>query len=71
VELAREIRDQIDPSLELEFDERHGADAEHTHSEVSKAGEVFEYDPSRTIREGVGEFVEWYRENREWYEPFV
>jgi UDP-glucose 4-epimerase len=26
---------------------------------------------SHTIREGVEAFVEWYRNNREWYEPLV
>jgi UDP-glucose 4-epimerase len=69
--LATEIRDQIDPSLELTYDERHAADAEHTHADVSKARALLEYEPSRTIRDGVGEFIAWYRANRAWYEPLV
>jgi UDP-glucose 4-epimerase len=69
--LAEEIRDQLAPELEIEFAERHDADAEHTHSDSSKAAELLDYEPSRTIREGVTEFVEWYRANREWYEPLV
>ncbi|MFU1780576.1 SDR family oxidoreductase [Haloarcula japonica] len=69
--LAEEIRDQLAPDLEIEFAERHDADAEHTHSDSSKASELLGYEPSRTIREGVAEFVEWYRANREWYEPLV
>ncbi|MCQ4333846.1 SDR family oxidoreductase [Natronomonas sp. F2-12] len=69
--LAEEIRDQLAPELELEFAERHDADAEHTHADSSKARELLGYEPTRTIREGVAEFVEWYRENREWYEPLV
>jgi|GEM_PF-2597661 UDP-glucose 4-epimerase len=28
-------------------------------------------EPTHTIREGVEEFVEWYHENRDWYEPLV
>jgi NDP-sugar pyrophosphorylase family protein len=36
------------------------ADAKHTHASVKKAGEVIGYEPSRTITEGVGEFIEWY-----------
>jgi UDP-glucose 4-epimerase len=59
------------PELEIEFAERHNADAEHTHAESSKASELLGYEPSRTIREGVEEFVDWYRANREWYEPLV
>ena len=47
------------------------ADAEHTHASVAKAGETIGYEPSRTITEGVGEFIEWYEANREWYEPLV
>ena len=69
--LAKEIRDQLAPSLEIEFAERHDADAEHTHADSSKAAELLDYEPNRTIREGVAEFVEWYRANREWYEPLV
>jgi len=29
------------------------------------------YEPSRDIREGVSEFIEWYDQNREWYEQLV
>jgi UDP-glucose 4-epimerase len=29
------------------------------------------YEPTHTIREGVGAFIKWYRANREWYEPLV
>jgi UDP-glucose 4-epimerase len=71
VELAREIRDQIDPSLGLTFDDRHEADAEHTHADTTKANELLDYESSHTIREGVAKFVEWYEQNRDWYEPLV
>jgi UDP-glucose 4-epimerase len=60
--LTKEIRDQIAP--ELEFAERHDTDAEHTH-DSSKAREMSCYEPTRTIREGVEEFIDWYRANRE------
>jgi len=69
--LAEEIRDQLAPDLNIEFAARHDADAEHTHADISKAGELLGYESSRTIREGVREFVEWYRANRDWYEPLV
>jgi UDP-glucose 4-epimerase len=70
-DLAAVIRDEIDPDLEFEFDERHAADAEHTHADVSKAGELLGYEPTHDIREGVRAFVDWYRANRDWYEPLV
>ena len=48
--------------------DRHSA--EHTHADTAKINELHGYEPTHTIREGVGTFVEWYR-NREWYEPLA
>jgi len=69
--LAREVRDQIAPDLEIEFTDRHDADTEHTHADTTKAAELLDYDPTHTIREGLDAFIEWYRVNRDWYEPLV
>ncbi|QLD86829.1 GDP-mannose 4,6-dehydratase [Natronomonas halophila] len=69
--LAKEIRDQLAPELEIEYAERYDADAEHTLADTSKAEQLLDYDPDHTIREGVEKFIEWYRQNREWYEPLV
>lgn len=69
--LAETVRDEIDPNLEIEFADRHESDAEHTHANISKANELIGYEPSRDIREGVKEFIKWYKENRDWYEPLV
>jgi dTDP-D-glucose 4,6-dehydratase len=70
-ELAEAVRDQVAPELAIEYESAREADADHTHASVGKAGELIGYEPSRTITEGVGEFIEWYRENREWYGPLV
>jgi len=69
--LAEEIRDQLAPELDLVYEARHDADSEHTHADTELAGELLDYEASHTIREGVGEFIDWYRENRAWYEPLV
>ena len=69
--LAAEIRDQLAPRLDIEYAERYDADADHTHADTTKAEDLLEYDPEHTIREGVSEFIGWYRENRGWYEPLV
>ncbi len=69
--LAEEVRDQLAPDLEIEFAERHDADAEHTHADTSRAEELLGYEPTYTIREGVEAFIEWYQANRDWYEPLV
>jgi UDP-glucose 4-epimerase len=69
--LAEVVRDEIGPTLEIEFTEARDGDAEHTHADISKANQLIGYEPSRDIREGVGDFIEWYEQNREWYEPLV
>jgi UDP-glucose 4-epimerase len=70
-QLATEVRDQLAPDTELEYDERFAADAEHTHASIDKANELIGYEATTTIREGVSKFVDWYGANREWYEPLV
>lgn len=71
VDLATDIRDQITPELDVEYADRFAADADHTHSDTSKAAELLGYEPSYSISEGVSKFVDWYRENRDWYDPLV
>lgn len=70
-DLARVIRDAIDPSLHLEYAEARAGDAEHTHADVSKAAELIGYEPSISIREGAQQFVDWYMDNTDWYDPLV
>ncbi len=70
-ELAETVRDQLAPELAIKYESAREADAEHTHASVAKARELIGYEPSRTIAEGVGEFIEWYEANRVWYEPLV
>jgi UDP-glucose 4-epimerase len=69
--LAETIRDEIDPSLSITYDDRQAGDAEHTHADISKAETTIGYEPTRSIREGVQEFINWYDQNRDWYEPLV
>jgi UDP-glucose 4-epimerase len=70
-ELADIVREAIDPTLSLSFDDRHHADAEHTHADVSRARQQLDYDPSYTIEEGLSAFIDWYQRHDDWYEPLV
>ncbi|QSG11352.1 Nucleoside-diphosphate-sugar epimerase [Halapricum desulfuricans] len=70
-QLAETVRDAVAPDLELVYTEGYDIDAEHTHAGIEKAHDLIGYEPSRTIEAGVAEFIEWYRANREWYEPLV
>jgi len=69
--LATVVRDELAPDLDLQYTAGYEIDADHTHANIEKANDLIGYEPTRTIREGVGEFIDWYRENREWYEPLV
>jgi UDP-glucose 4-epimerase len=70
-ELASLVRDHLAPDLALGHAERYDADAEHTHADVQKAREHLGYEPTTNIRDGVEQFIGWYRDNREWYESLV
>ncbi len=70
-ELAETVRDELAPDLAVEYTEGYDIDADATHADIGKANDLLGYEPSRTVREGVGEFIDWYRENRDWYEPLV
>jgi len=70
-ELAEHVIDEVGVDLEPVYEAEKEADARHTHADVSKARERIGYDPATDIRSGVGRFVDWYRANREWYEPLV
>lgn len=69
--LAEIIRDEIDPSLDIVYDDARTGDAEHTHADVSKASKLLGYEPAVDIREGVKKFIAWYQNNKHWYDPLV
>lgn len=69
--LAEVVRDEIDPTLDIRYTEARQGDAEHTHADISKAKRLIGYEPSRDIRDGVAEFIIWYEQNRDWYEPLI
>lgn len=69
--LATVIRDEINPDLDLVYDDAREGDAEHTQADITKAGELMDYEPSVAIKGGARRFVEWYRKNQDWYGPLV
>ena len=70
-ELAAEIRNQIAPDLDIQFGDRYHADADHTLANTEKARERLDWEPQHAIEDGVREFIDWYRDNRDWYEPLI
>ncbi|MCU4974965.1 GDP-mannose 4,6-dehydratase [Halobacteria archaeon AArc-m2/3/4] len=69
--LAEVIRDELAPSLEIEYTDAREGEAAHTHANIEKANSLLGYEPSTDIRDGVSKFIDWYQQNREWYEPLV
>lgn len=70
-DLADYIVEQTGADVEKEYAAAKKGDARHTHADTAKAKEVLGYESETTIREGVAAFVDWYGENRDWYEPLV
>jgi UDP-glucose 4-epimerase len=70
-DLAQYVVDETGADVDIVYQEALDADARHTHSDVSRAERLIGYEPSTSIREGVSKFIDWYRENRDWYEPLV
>jgi UDP-glucose 4-epimerase len=70
-ELAEYVVKETGPDVSIIHEDPKDADARHTHADVTKAGELIDYEPSTDIREGVAKFIDWYKKNREWYEPLV
>lgn len=70
-ELAEYVIEETGSDIEPTYECAKEADARHTHADVSRAMELIGYEPSIDIREGVSRFIEWYCENRDWYEPLV
>lgn len=71
LELARAVCDRVDGDLSIEFGERHDADVQTSRTDVSLARERIDYEPAYTIEEGLDAYLEWYRENRDWYESLL
>ena len=69
--LAQYVVEETGAVVDIVYRAAKEADARHTHSDVSKAQRLIGYEPTTTIREGVSKFIDWYRENRDWYEPLV
>ena len=42
-------------------------DVERTYADVSKAKNMIGYEPKTTFEEGIKNFVDWYKKNKELY----
>jgi UDP-glucose 4-epimerase len=70
-DLARFVIEKTGADVEPVYESPRDADAPHTHADISKASELIDYKPTTDIREGVAAFIDWYRDNENWYDPLV
>jgi UDP-glucose 4-epimerase len=70
-ELAEYVIKETGVDVDIIHEKGKDADARHTHADVSKAGSIINYEPEVSIKQGVSAFIDWYRSNRDWYEPLV
>ena len=70
-ELVDHVIAETGATVEPVYEAEKEADARHTHADISKAQQLFGYEPSTEIRDGVSSFIEWYQQNDSWYEPLV
>jgi len=70
-QLAEYVIEETGADVDIVYEEAKDADSRHTHADISKAKDRIGYEPSYDIREGVGQFIDWYEANRDWYEPLV
>ncbi len=67
-QLYEYLNEEIGVDIEPIYTDEMKGDAKHTLSNVDKARELIGYEPSTTIREGIGHFVKWYDSNPDFYE---
>ncbi|MFC7129450.1 SDR family oxidoreductase [Haloferax chudinovii] len=70
-ELAKFIRDEINPDIDIRYESSRDGDTRHTHADIRKANELLGYEPTVSIKEGARLFADWYRNNVDWYDALV
>ncbi|MFO7871915.1 MAG: GDP-mannose 4,6-dehydratase [Kiritimatiellia bacterium] len=64
-EMVKLLEDALGRKAELDFQPAQPGDMRVTCADVSKAGELLSYNPSTSMDEGIGRFVEWYGRHRD------
>jgi UDP-glucuronate 4-epimerase len=60
--LVDELAEVLGVTPRLQWAPRQPGDVQHTWADLTKSGAVLHYVPRTPLREGLGRFVEWYRE---------
>jgi nucleoside-diphosphate-sugar epimerase len=60
------LEELLQAEARLEFQPMHPADVQATWADTRKATQLLGWRPEQTFRQGLGELVRWYQENRSW-----
>ena len=64
LDMVQAVEQALGKPLEINFLEKQPGDVEQTHADIRKANNLFGYQPSISLQEGVRRFVEWYSSMR-------
>lgn len=62
LDMVRAVEKALGKTLEIHFLDQQPGDVEQTHADIGKAAAFCGYAPKVSLEEGVGRFVEWFRE---------
>jgi nucleoside-diphosphate-sugar epimerase len=71
LDTLRMVEEMVGQSAAITFEPRHKADVLHTWADITKAKEMFGWQPQTHIRDGITQLVEWYEMNRSWAKDIV
>lgn len=60
-ELVSELNDLLGTDIEPKYDDPRPGDVRHSHANISKARELFDYDPTIEFKDGLEQTVEYYK----------
>lgn len=60
-ELIDKIYKQLDKPSQIQVKEKQAGDVDITYADISKAKEMFGYEPHTAIDEGLEKFIQWYK----------
>ncbi|OKY77405.1 MAG: Nucleoside-diphosphate-sugar epimerase [Candidatus Methanohalarchaeum thermophilum] len=69
--LAQKIIKKTGYEGKPKYSEERKGDVSHTLADTTKANELIDYSPETEISEGINKFINWYKENKDWYQPLI
>ncbi|MBK6861852.1 MAG: GDP-mannose 4,6-dehydratase [Saprospiraceae bacterium] len=61
IEMVEELQNALQTKIEIKFIEKQAGDVDQTHADIAKANAYFGYQPKVSFKQGVAEFVNWFK----------